>query len=400
MTQKIQPATLNQEELNARLKDLKTYEDAQDFITGLLAPTLQGMLEAERDNHLEYPKYHPSGHNKSNSRNGYSDKTLKSTRGNIKLKIPRDRDGSFEPQVIKKYETHTGALDDQIINLYAKGNSTRQIADFAKEMYGVNVSADMVSAITDKILPLVEEWKNRPLKKIYPIIYLDGLHLKIREGGKIVSKCVYIILGIDSEGKKECLGFWIGETESAKFWLGVLNEIKNRGVEDILICCIDGLTGFREAIQAVYPQTEIQDCIIHKIRSTTKFIPHKDKKAFCKDLKTVYTATTEEAGYSALQDMKTKWEPYAVYLKSWEENWGTLSTFFIYPAEIRKIIYTTNPIESLNRQFRRVTKTTCIFPHDTAAAKLLWLAQKDITKKWTTPIQNWGTHRCSALHIF
>lgn len=392
MTQKNKSAMANltASEIEEKMKDLKDYNDVRGFLKELVAPTLQGLLEAELENHLGYPKHHISGYGSGNSRNGYSSKNIKTTEGEIPLNIPRDRKGTFEPEAIKRYENHSQDLDNQIITLYGKGNTTRQIAEFAREMYNVNVSGDMVSSITDKVLPLVEEWRNRPLQKCYPILFLDGVHFKVRENGKIVSKCCYTCLGINEEGKKELLGLWIGENEGAKFWLSVLNSIKNRGVEDVLICCIDGLTGFPDAIKAVFPKAEIQKCIIHQIRNTVKFIPHKEKKAFCKDLKAVYTAATEGAGFQALQEMKEKWSDYAVYLKSWENNWGELSTFFVYPEEIRRIIYTTNAVEGLHRQFRSVTKTTVIFPHDTSLRKLLWLAQKDISKKWTKPIQNWG----------
>lgn len=383
-------ANLTASEIEAKMKELKDYNDVRGFLKELVAPTLQGLLEAELEQHLGYPKHHPSGYGSGNSRNGYSSKTLKTTDGEISLNIPRDRNGSYDPQAIKRYENHSQALDDQIITLYGKGNSTRQISEFARETYGVNVSGDMVSSITDKVLPLVEEWQNRPLKKCYPILFLDGIHHKVREGGKIVNKCSYTVLGIDEEGHKDLLGLWVGESESSKFWLSVLNQLKNRGVEDVLIVCIDGLNGFPEAIKAVFPKSEIQLCIIHQVRNTVKFIPHKEKKEFCKDLRTIYTAATEESGFQALQEVKKKWPEYAVYLKSWETNWAELSTFFVYPEEIRKLIYTTNTVEGLHRQFRRVTKTTVIFPHDTSLKKQLWLAQRDISKKWNMPVKNWA----------
>lgn len=366
------------------------YESVTNHLKELVAPTLQGLLEAELEGHLGYPKNHSSGTNSGNSRNGYRERTLRTEQGNLDITVPRDRQGTFESETIKNYQKNSHTLDEQIIRLYAKGNSVRQIAEFAQETYGVNVSGDMVSAITDKMLPLVERWQKRPLDKTYPIVFLDGVHHKVRDGGKIVSKCCYVVLAVNSEGKKEILGLWVGENESAKFWMGVLQELKHRGVEDILITCTDNLTGFSEAIKAIFPQTEIQKCIVHQIRNTTKFIPYKIKKTFCKDLKNIYTAMNEEEGFKALQEMKKKWSDYAVYLQSWENNWAELSTFFAYPEEIRKVIYTTNAIESLNRQFRAVTKTTVIFPHDTSLRKLLWLAQEDITKKWTNPIRNWG----------
>lgn len=366
------------------------YESVSGHLKELVKPTLQGLLEAELEEHLGYPKHHVSGINTGNSRNGRRKRSLKTEHGLLELNIPRDRQGSFDNKTIENYQKNSKSLDDQIIRLYARGSSTRDIASFAQETYGVNVTGDMVSSITNKILPLVEEWQNRPLDKTYPIVYLDGIHHKVREGGKIVSKCCYVVLGINSQGLKEVLGLWVGENESAKFWMGVLQELKHRGVEDIFITCTDNLSGFSEAIKAIYPDTEIQKCIVHQIRNTTKFIPHKEKKKFCKDLKSVYTAINEETGFKALQDMKKSWSDYAVYLESWEKNWTELSTFFVYPEEIRRVIYTTNPVESLNRQFRSVTKTTVIFPHDLALRKLLWLAQENISKKWTMQIRDWA----------
>lgn len=366
------------------------YESVAEHLKELVKPTLQGLLDAELEKHLGYPKNHPSGNNTGNSRNGYRERTLRTENGQFKVEIPRDRNSTFQSNTIENYRKNTHSLDDQIIRLYAKGNSVRQIADFAEETYGVDVSGDMISAITNKILPLVEEWQNRPLDKVYPILFLDGVHHKVRDGGKIVSKCCYVAFGINCDGKKELLGLWVGENESAKFWMKVLQEIKHRGVEDILITCTDNLTGFSEAIKAIFPQTEIQKCVVHQIRNTIRFIPEKNKKAFCGDLKSVYTAINENEGFKALEKMIEKWKDYAVYLNSWVNNWHELSTFFAYPSEIRRVIYTTNLIENLNRQFRAVTKTTVIFPHDQALMKLLWLAQRDITKKWTMPISNWG----------
>ena len=274
--------------------------------------------------------------------------------------------------------------------MYAKGMTTGDINIHMGEIYGVHVDKTTISSITDKVMPLVKEWQNRPLSNVYPIVYLDAVHFKVRDNGKIVSKAAYIALGINVEGMKEILSIWVGENEGAKFWLRVLNEIRQRGVEDILITCVDGLKGFSEAIKEAFPETQIQKCVIHQIRNTVKYISHREKKKFCADLKTIYTAPSEEAGYEALQKMKKDWSQYAIYLKSWEDNWSELSTFFTYSEEIRRIIYTTNAIEGLNRQFRKVTKTTTIFPHDESLAKLLWLAQNDITKKWSMPIRNWG----------
>lgn len=373
-----------------KIKRLKTLGEVTNFAKELIAPTLQTMLEAEMDSHLGYPKHKSGPEKRKNARNGHSQKKLKTNFGTTQLVVPRDRKGEFEPIAVKKYESVESDVEEKIISMYAKGMTTRDINGHMADLYGIDVSPTMVSSITDKVLPLVQQWQNRPLTSLYTIVYLDGVHFKVREGGKIVSKCAYIILGITQEGMKEIVGIWVGETEGAKFWMGVLNEIKQRGVNDILICCIDGLKGFPEAIEAVFPGSQIQQCIIHQIRSTTKYIPYKDKKAFCKDLKKIYTATTEEAGLEALMEVERDWPQYKPYLESWNRKWVLLSPFYNYPAEIRRIIYTTNTIESLNRQFRKVTKTTAIFPHDESLKKLLWLAQRDISKKWTMPIRSWS----------
>lgn len=290
----------------------------------------------------------------------------------------------------KQYEAAENETEERIIALYAKGLTTRDIMLYLKEHHGIEVSQSMISTITDKVYPQIKEWQTRPLSPVYPFIYLDGLHFKVRESGKIMSKCAYIVLGVNGQGYKEVLSIWIGDTDGAKFWMGILNELKNRGVEDILIACIDGLRGFGEAIKAIYPTAEIQQCIVHQVRHTIKFLPHKDREPFCDDLKTVYGAPTEEAGREALQRVKEKWPQYEPYLHSWEEKWDELKPFYEYPDQIRKTIYTTNAIENLNRQFRKVTKTTTLFPHDQALEKLLWLAQDDISKRWSKQVRNWG----------
>lgn len=382
---------LSYEEFTERTKNLRTLSDVTSFLKNLIAPTIQTMLEAEMDLHLGYPKKHPAGNLSGNSRNGHSEKTVKTeVGGSVRIQIPRDRNGDFTPVAIKKYESIESSIEERIVSMYAKGMTTRDINAHMKDIYGVDVSADMVSAITDKVMPLVKEWQSRPLCPLYTIVYLDAVHFKVREGGRIISKAAYIMLGVNMLGMKEILGIWIGENEGAKYWLGLLNEIKNRGVEDILICCIDGLTGFSEAIKSVFAKTEIQRCVVHQIRNTLRYVSWRDRRNFCQDLKAIYQAPTEAAGYEALQKMKETWSQYRLSLESWEKNWSELSTFFVYPEEVRKIIYTTNSIEGLNRQLRKVTKTTSIFPHDDSLAKLLWLAQNDITKKWNMPIQNWG----------
>ncbi len=382
--------TLSYEEYQKKVSGLKTLTDVTNFAKELIAPTLQKMLEAELDEHLGYKKHDPSGRNSGNSRNGFSQKKLKTSFGQENLNIPRDRNGSFEPIAVRKYETIESDVEEKIVAMYAKGLTTRDIAAYMHDIYGIEVSPTMISSVTDKILPLLKEWQTRPLSSLYPIIYLDGLHFKVRENGKIMSKCAYIILGINDKGMKEVLGIWTQETEGAKFWLQILSEIKQRGTNDILIASIDGLSGFSEAIRSVFPETRIQQCIVHQVRNTLKYIPHKHKKEFISDLKNVYGAINEEAGLEALDKIKAKWPQYSLYLKSWYDKWAELKTFFEYPEALRRIMYTTNAIENLNRQFRKVTKTTVIFPHDEALQKLLFLACRDISKKWTAVIRNWG----------
>jgi transposase-like protein len=382
---------ISREEFAKISKNLRTLSDVTAFTKALVAPTIQAMLEAEMENHLGYKKHSPAGDNTGNNRNGYYPKTIiTSETGKATIQVPRDRKGEFEPLVIRKYETIESGVEEKIVSMYAKGMTTRDIKSHMNDIYSVDISAEMVSNITDKVLPLVKEWETRPLEKIYPIVFLDAIHYKVRDSGKIVSKAAYNILGINLEGKKELLGIWIGENEGAKYWLGVLNELKNRGVEDILILAMDGLMGLPEAAKIAFPKTQIQLCIIHQIRNTLKYVSHKEKKKFMDDLKTVYKASTEKLALENLEEMKKKWPHYKFALKSWETKWPELSTFYKFPEEVRKVIYTTNAIEGLHRQFRKVTKTTSIFPHNESLMKLLWLAQKDITKKWTMSIDNWG----------
>jgi len=391
---------ISYEEFNEKAKNLKTMSDVTSFVKNLVAPTLQKMLEAELENHLGYKKYDPVGKKSGNSRNGHSAKQLTTSFGKEDLNVPRDRNGTFEPVAVKKYETVESDVEERIISMYAKGMTTRDINDHMKDIYGVDVSATMISSITDKVLPLITEWQARPLSALYPVMYLDGIHFKVRESGRIVNKCAYTVLGIDDKGMKELLGIWVGETEGAKFWLGILNEIKNRGVDDILFTCIDGLTGFSEAIKVVYPDAVIQRCVIHVVRNCMKFVPSKHREKFCRDLRNIYTAPTEEAGLQALEDMKQAWPQYALYLKIWEAAWPELSAFFAYPPVIRKMIYTTNAVESVHHQLRKVTKTTTIFPHDESLKKLLWLAQRDISKKWKVPVPNWGDMIAQLMIVF
>jgi transposase-like protein len=387
------PRMLSYEEYQEKLKSLGPIESADDALNALrdiFAPTLQDLLETEMTNHLGYEKHSPAGDGNGNSRNGYSKKTLQSKLGATEIQVPRDRNGSFEPVVVKKYQTNTNEIEEKIIAMYQKGMTTRDVHDHIKDIYGVEVSPTMVSQITDKILPRIQEWQSRPLESVYPFVFLDGIHFRVKDSGRIVNKCSYTVLGITCEGKKEILGMWIGEHESASFWGNVLTELKNRGVEDIVICSVDDLAGFSDAIHTVFPETRIQKCIVHLVRNAMKLVAHKDKDRFCADLRKIYAAPTEEAGLLALEAMKEQWPRYRMQVNKWEEKWNELSTFFQFSQDVRKIMYTTNSVEALHRQLRKVTKTTSLFPHDGALMKLLWLAQDDFTRKWTAPIPNWG----------
>ena len=358
--------------------------DVQEMLKDLLGDTLQGMLEAEMDEKLGYSKYDYKNKDTDDSRNGYSPKTVTSSMGPIDLDIPRDRKGEFEPKIVKKNQTDISDIEDQVLSMYAKGMTTRDISAHLRDVYGVDASAEMISHMTDRILPLAREWQNRPLERKYAIVFMDAVHFHVREDNRTVKKAVYVAIGTKLNGSREVLGMWIGGNESAKYWLGVLNEIKNRGVEDIMIVSVDGLTGFGDAINAVFPQAEIQRCIVHQIRYTTKFVSFKDIKSFMKDLKKVYQADTEQLAVDALDELDEKWgKKYPSSIMSWRNNWPQLSTYFKYPPEIRKIIYTTNSIENFNRQLRKVTKSRTIFPTDDALFKILYLAMIDITKKWT-----------------
>lgn len=367
---------------------LQTYhpEDAkgvQDMLKDLLSDTLQGMLETELDDELGYSRYDYKNKDTDNSRNGYSKKTVTSSVGDIDLDIPRDRNGEFEPQIVKKNQTDISSIEDQVLSMYAKGMTTRDISDHLMSVYGIEASSTMISKMTDKILPIAKEWQNRPLANKYAIVFMDAVHYNVRQDSAIIKKAVYIAIGIKLDGSKEVMGMWVGGNESAKYWLGVLNEIKNRGTEDILIVSVDGLTGFADAIHAVYPNTEIQRCIIHQIRYSTRFVSYKDIRAFMVDLKLVYQAPTENIALQQLDALDNKWgKKYSSSITSWRNNWAELSAYFKYPSELRKMIYTTNAIENFNRQLRKVTKSKTIFPTDDALFKMLYLAMGDITAKW------------------
>ena len=394
---------LPREQLRQLIKenDIKDVNGIYDTLKDMFKDVLQEMLEAEMDVTLGYGKNEAKDKDTTNIRNGYSSKNLKTKYGNIEMDIPRDRKGEFEPKIVPKYQRNISGIEDKIIALYARGMSTRDIHDQVKDIYGIEVSAEMVSKITEKIVPEIKEWQSRPLETVYPFVFMDAIHYKIRDNGQIVNKAAYVVLGINMEGYKDVLGIWIGENETSKFWLGVLNELKNRNVQDVLIFSVDGLTGLKEAIEAVYPKAYIQRCIIHQLRNSFKYVSYKHLKEFSKDFKAVYKAPSEEAALEALYEVKDKWAnqyPYA--LKSWETNWDVLSTFFKYPDEIRKIIYTTNIIEGLHRQFRKVTKSKSVFPSDAALEKMLYLATKNIMTKWTQRYRNWDMVLNQLLIMF
>ena len=351
---------------------------------------LQESLEAEMDEALGYGKYNNMDKNNDNSRNGYSKKTVKTELGPVQINIPRDRNGDFEPKIVPKHQRSVNGIEDKILGLYATGMTTRDISEQIKELYGVDISSETVSNITNRILPLVSEWQNRPLEKTYSFIFMDAIHYKVREDKQIIVKAAYVAIGVNMDGEKEVLGIWIGANESSKFWLSVLNDLKNRGIQDVLIFCVDGLNSFKEAIGAAFPFAKIQRCIIHQIRFSMKYIPYKDRKAFIADLKGIYRAVNEEVAMDKLLSLKEKWSSkYPNAVKSWEDNWDNLSTFFAFSDNIRKIIYTTNTIESLNSQFRKVTKTKLIFPNDDSLLKMLYLAVEHVAKKWTRSYSDW-----------
>lgn len=386
-------------EPEAVLQELSSAESMDDFFgkdgifARLFARTMEAMLEAEMTEHLGYERYEAKGRKSGNSRNGHSKKKLQSSAGaDVEIRVPRDRQSEFEPQIIRKYETSSSELEDKILGMYAKGMSTRDISATLQELYGMAVSAQTISNITDKVLPLVEAWQSRPLASVYPIIYLDALYFNLKKQHKVENRAVYVVLGLDLDGRKDVLGHWVSDgAEGASFWLGVVTDLQNRGVEDIFIAAIDGLTGFKDAIRSVFPQVEIQRCVVHQIRNSLKYVTWADRKAFTADLKGIYQAATREEGELKLLELSDKWgDKYAMAVRSWENNWQDLATFFDYTPAIRRLIYTTNPIEGYNRQLRKVTKTKAVFPSYEAVRKLLWLAHRDIIKKWTMPVANWA----------
>jgi transposase-like protein len=383
-----------QQEL-ATAKSIDDFFGKEGIFARLFAGTLEQMLEAELTAHLGYEPYAAEGRNSGNSRNGKRSRKLRTSSGDMTIQVPRDRTSEFQPAILDKYQTSTNELEEKIIALYAKGVSTRDIQDTLHELYGVEVSAQTISTVTDKVWSLVEAWQTRPLAAVYPIVYLDAIHLKLRRDGRVATTAVYIVLGVDVDGQRDVLGHWVGDgAEGANFWLSVVTDLQSRGVEDIFIACIDGLTGFKEAIHAVFPLTHIQRCIIHQVRQSLTYVSWKDRKAFAADLRTVYGAPTREAAEERLLEVGERWgDKYAVAVRSWEKHWDDLTTMFEYPAEIRRLIYTTNTVEGYNRQIRKVVKTKAALPSADAARKLLYLVTREITKKWTASIFNWAKIR-------
>jgi len=390
--QKVGPLTEGKKNIISALieeYDIETADDIQAALRDLLGGTIKSMMEAEMDEHLGYSSYERS--DSDNYRNGTKSKKIRSNYGEFEIDVPQDRNSSFEPQIVKKRQKDISEIDQKIISMYARGLTTRQISDQIEEIYGFECSEGFISDVTDKILQEIDDWQKRPLDEIYPIVFIDAVHFSVREDNRIRKLAAYVILGYTLDGMKDVIGLEIGENESSKFWLGVLNSLKNRGVKDIMVICADGLTGIKEAIQAAYPQTEYQRCIVHQVRNTLKHVYYKDMKAFAADLKTIYLAPNEQQGYEALQEVKEKWEPkYPNAMKSWENNWDVLTPIFKFSTDVRKVIYTTNAIESLNSTYKKLNRQRTVFPHDKALLKSLYLATLQATKKWTQPLRNWG----------
>ena len=375
-----------------QLANVGSMDDIQELFKDTIAEFMENGLEAELDDQLGYSRYDYKNKDTDNSRNGYSSKTLRTSFGDVEVSVPRDRKSEFDPKVLRKNQTSISQdIEEKILSMYAKGMTTGDIEAHIQDIYGVDVSDTTVSRITDKILPVAKEWQQRPLESIYAVVFLDAIHYHVRSEGQIVKKAVYIAIGIDLDGHKDVLGMWVGENESAKFWATVLNSLKNRGVEDIFIACTDNLTGFSAAIEAVYPKTEIQNCIIHQLRNSSKYVSYKDLKALMADLKAVYAAVDEPAALDALDTFAEHWDKkYPKISQSWRNNWANLSTYFKFPQALRRLIYTTNTIEGFNRQLRKVTKSKAVFPTDDSLFKMLYLAMIDITKKWTGRRQDWS----------
>ena len=369
--------------------DIQTAEDIQDALKDLLGGTIKEMMETEMDEHLGYGRSERSDN--EDSRNGYKRKRVNSSYGSMEISVPQDRKSTFEPQVVKKRQKDISGIDQKIISMYAKGMTTRQISDTLEDIYGFEASEGFISDVTDKILPQIEDWQNRPLSEVYPVLYIDAIHYSVRDEGVIRKLAAYVILGLNADGYKEVLTIEVGENESSKYWLSVLNGLKNRGVKDILILCADGLSGMKEAIAAAFPKTEYQRCIVHQVRNTMKYVSDKDRKPFCADLNTIYQAPTEEKALDALERVTEKWSgKYPNSMRSWKQNWDAICPIFKFSAAVRKVIYTTNAIESLNATYRKLNRQRSVFPSDNALLKALYLSTFEATKKWTMPIRNWG----------
>ncbi len=382
-------------EINEKLVDqiasqIKTQDHLADFSRLLIKATVERVMAAELEEHLGYAKYSPEGHNTGNSRNGSTSKNIKGDFGEVEVKVPRDRNSDFVPQLIAKGQTRLNKLDQQILTLYARGMTTRDIAEAIHEMYGAEVSPTLISKVTDAVYDEVRTWQNLPLDRLFPILYLDGLVVKVHQDKRVIRKTVYVALGVNTEGHKELLGLWLAETEGAKFWLSVLTELKNRGVEDVFVACVDGLTGFPEAINTVFPMAQVQLCIVHQVRNSLKYVSYKDRKCVASDLKRIYRSATAEEAEMELEAFEEAWgEKFPSIGKSWRNNWDNLITLFDYPEDIRKAIYTTNAIESLNSVIRKAIKNRKIFRTDESVMKVIYLAMEKASEKWTMPIRNW-----------
>ncbi|HMG91847.1 MAG TPA: IS256 family transposase [Chryseolinea sp.] len=399
--QKEQHPVLNQVLTPEFLKQFKDSGELNTFMEELYARAMEQMLEGEMDSHLGYEKHSPEGFNSGNSRNGKTSKTVKTTLGEVELEVPRDRNSSFEPVLIPKRSRKVEAIEDIIISLYARGMTVRDIEAQIREVYGYNISDSTISNVTAKVQTLVTEWQNRALSSMYYVVWMDGIVFKVRQNGKVINKTVYLAVGLNSEGHKEMLGMWLGESESASFWMSVMTDLRARGVEDILITSTDNLKGFTEAIVSIFPQSVTQICVVHQIRNASRYVVWKDKKQFAADLKTVYTAASKDLAWDALEVLEVTWgKKYPHAIKSWKSNWTDLSHFFDFPLEIRTMIYTTNIIENLNGKIRKYTKAKMSFPDDASVLKSVFLALREITRKWTFPVRNWSLIVNQFINIF
>ena len=389
---KVKPLNENKKNIISALieeYDIETADDIQEALKDLLGGTIKSMMESEMDEHLGYENYERSDND--NYRNGTKRKTVRSNYGEFQIDVPQDRQSSFEPKVVKKRQKDISGIDQQIISMYARGLTTRQISEQIKEIYGFECSEGFISDVTDKILQEIDDWQNRPLDDIYPVLFIDAVHFSVRDDNRIRKLAAYVILAITLDGKKDVISLQIVENESSKYWLGVLNDLKNRGVKDVMVICADGLTGIKEAINAAYPDAEYQRCIVHQVRNTLKYVSYKDMKNFASDLKTIYLAPNEQQGYDNLQRVKERWdEKYPNAMKSWEQNWDILTPIFKFSADVRKVIYTTNAIESLNSTYKKLNRQRTVFPSDKALLKSLYLSTLQATKKWTQPLRGWG----------